>query len=179
MKNLPYIIFVFFIIILFSGGSAPVFPVELGQGYEVRASIFFKWQTDIDPAAAGDSELPEPGEQDASIVSCQPSNDGKANARRAIKSFDQTFTKVWPPAGPPEATGQSMCDMTLAAVRELRVNTRFTPTCNPGSFVGALSRFCIRPCPAFGPFFVLSDSLSRPGPPSRRFGYPAHRFNGN
>jgi hypothetical protein len=24
-------------------------------------------------------------------------------ARRAIKSFDQTFSKVWPPAGPPEA----------------------------------------------------------------------------
>ena len=29
------------------------------------------------------------------------SNDDKANARRAIKSFDQTFSKVWPPAGPP------------------------------------------------------------------------------
>jgi hypothetical protein len=25
------------------------------------------------------------------------------SARRAIKSFDQTFSKVWPPAGPPEA----------------------------------------------------------------------------
>jgi hypothetical protein len=26
--------------------------------------------------------------------------DGKQSARRAIKSFDQTFSKVWPPAGP-------------------------------------------------------------------------------
>ncbi len=27
----------------------------------------------------------------------------ESRARRAIKSFDQTFSKVWPPAGPPEA----------------------------------------------------------------------------
>jgi hypothetical protein len=39
------------------------------------------------------------------LVSCQPSNDGKLTARRAMKSFDQTFSKVWPPAGPPEAVG--------------------------------------------------------------------------
>jgi glycosidase len=31
-------------------------------------------------------------------------NDGKPNARRAIKSFDQTFSKVCPPEGPPEAS---------------------------------------------------------------------------
>jgi hypothetical protein len=43
-------------------------------------------------------------------VSRQPATDGKPTARRAIKSFDQTFSKVWPPAGPPEATGQSKCD---------------------------------------------------------------------
>jgi hypothetical protein len=28
------------------------------------------------------------------------------NARRAIKSFDQTFSKVWLPEGPPEAGGK-------------------------------------------------------------------------
>ena len=43
----------------------------------------------------------------------QASNVCKPNARRAIKSFDQTFSKVWPPAGPPEATGQSRCDTAL------------------------------------------------------------------
>jgi DNA-binding response OmpR family regulator/signal transduction histidine kinase len=31
----------------------------------------------------------------------------KPTARRAIKSFDQTFSKVWPPAGLPEAIGLS------------------------------------------------------------------------
>jgi hypothetical protein len=40
----------------------------------------------------------------------QDSKVDKANARRAIKSFDQTFSKVWPPAGPPEAAGQLMVD---------------------------------------------------------------------
>jgi hypothetical protein len=30
----------------------------------------------------------------------------RKNFLRAIKSFDQTFSKVWPPAGPPEATPQ-------------------------------------------------------------------------
>jgi hypothetical protein len=42
------------------------------------------------------------------------SNDGEQSARRAIKSFDQTFSKVWPPAGPPEATRQSKVEETLA-----------------------------------------------------------------
>jgi hypothetical protein len=37
------------------------------------------------------------------LVLCRLFNAGKQNARRAIKSFDQTFSKVWPPAGPPEA----------------------------------------------------------------------------
>jgi len=68
MKNLTYITFVFFIILL-SVSSFPVFPVELGQGYEVRASIFFKWQrqTDIAPAAVRDANRPRPGEQEASF----------------------------------------------------------------------------------------------------------------
>jgi iturin family lipopeptide synthetase A len=35
----------------------------------------------------------------------------EANARRAIKSFDQTFSKVWPPVGPPEASVEKIADM--------------------------------------------------------------------
>jgi hypothetical protein len=34
----------------------------------------------------------------------QPANDSEPIARRAVKSFDQTFSKVWPPAGPPEVS---------------------------------------------------------------------------
>jgi len=40
-------------------------------------------------------------------VSLQPPVNYKQTARRAIKSFDQTFTKVWPPAGTsPEGTAE-------------------------------------------------------------------------
>ena len=42
--------------------------------------------------------------------------DSEPTARRAIKSFDQTFSKVWPPAGPPEATQQFQKPCTLRIV---------------------------------------------------------------
>jgi hypothetical protein len=45
-------------------------------------------------------------------VSRQVSNDNKPTARRAIKNFDQTFLKVWPPAGPPEAKKSSFRVLT-------------------------------------------------------------------
>jgi hypothetical protein len=48
------------------------------------------------------------------------------------------------------------------AVRECRVNTRFTPTLTRKSFVGARSVFCIRPFRSFYRFFLFSDSLKLP-----------------
>jgi len=50
------------------------------------------------------------------LVSRHTSNDGKQSARRATKSFDQTFSKVWPPAGPPEATHQSIVKETVEMI---------------------------------------------------------------
>jgi len=43
------------------------------------------------------------GTNGLNILLPRHTSDGvRPNARRAIKSFDQTFSKVWPPAGPPE-----------------------------------------------------------------------------
>jgi uncharacterized protein len=40
--------------------------------------------------------------------------------QEAIKRFDQTFSKVWPPAGPPEATHRVRCDPTPGGVALIR-----------------------------------------------------------
>jgi tyrocidine synthetase-3 len=48
------------------------------------------------------------------LASRHTSVDGKTGARRAIKSFDRTFSKIWPPRqGLPEASRQSMVEETL------------------------------------------------------------------
>jgi hypothetical protein len=62
-------------------------------------------------------------------VSRPTSNDHQQRARRATKSFDQTFSKVWPPAGPPEATNQSKAKKILAAplVLSLQLLESFFP----------------------------------------------------
>ena len=51
--------------------------------------------------------------------------DGKQSARRAIKSFDQTFSKVWPPAGPPEAKAKKILAAPLVLL--LQVLESFFP----------------------------------------------------
>jgi zinc transport system substrate-binding protein len=42
----------------------------------------------------------------AALLSSPLPKDGNENARKIIKRFDQTFTKVWLPAGPPEAAAR-------------------------------------------------------------------------